>query len=238
MKKFFVCLFIIAIFGSFVFTIGWTQIKIKPDTFGIVISKLHGIDSEIAQKGKFTFHKDFLLPSNARLIQFKNKPFFTEKTVSGSLPSADFYAGNSLYDFSYSFTFEIEAHVEPEDIRNLMIKNLISDQESFDKYMEINLQAVAQETAAYYLSRASEDPLFMPESITIVDIYKKCRFNEKYPDFQIDVIALKNSKIPDYELYRNIRNRTLPEINITNESQASSSEDESEMENYTGDELL
>ena len=238
MKKFFVCLFIIAIFGSFVFIIGWTQIKIKPDTFGIVISKLHGIDSEIAQKGKFTFHKDFLLPSNARLIQFKNKPFFTEKTVSGSLPSSDIYAGNSLYDFSYSFTFEIEAHAEPEDIRNLMIKNLISDQESFDKYMEINLQAVAQETAAYYLSRASEDPLFMPESITIVDIYKKCRFNEKYPDFQIDVIALKNSKIPDYELYRNVRNRTLPEINITNESQASSSEDESEMENYTGDELL
>ena len=238
MKKFFVCLFIIAIFGSFVFTIGWTQIKIKPDTLGIVISKLHGIDSEIAQKGKFTFHKEFLLPSNARLIQFKNKPFFTEKTVSGSLPSADIYVGNSLYDFSYSFTFEIEAHVEPEDIRNLMIKNLISDQESFDKYMEINLQAVAQETAAYYLSRASEDPLFLPESITIVDIYKKCRFNEKYPDFQIDVIALKNSKIPDYELYRNIRNRTLPEINKTNESQDSSSEDESEMENYTGDELL
>ncbi|MCQ2584653.1 MAG: hypothetical protein MJ185_03595 [Treponema sp.] len=238
MKKFFVCLFIIAIFGCFVFIIGWTQIKVKPDTFGIVVSKLHGIDSEIAQNGKFTFHKDFLLPSNAKLIQFKKKPFFIEKTVSGSLPSAEIYAGKSLYDFSYGFTFDIEAHVEPEDVRNLMIKNLISDQENLEKYMETNLQAVAQETAAYYLSRASEEPLFMPESVTIVDIYKKCRFYEKYPDFQIDVIALKDSKIPDYELYRNIRNRTLPETDIINETQASGSDYESDAENYTGEELL
>jgi len=241
MKKFFVCLFILALFGGFVFFTGWTQIKIKPGNMGVVVSKLHGIDRNVVRKGQFTFHKDLLLPSNAKIIQFQDKPFFTEKTVNGSLPSADIYSGNSIYNFDYSFTFEMEAHVEPEDIINLMDKKLISDQESFEKYMETSLQAVAQETASYYLSRASEDTFFIPESLTIVDLYKKCRFYEKFPDFQIDVLALKTSKIPDYELYRNIRNRTLPDFNYTepqNSDSYSENNTESDSEISSGENLL
>jgi len=209
MKKFLACLIILALFGGFVFFTGWTQIKIKKDSFGIVVSKLHGIDENPVQKGKFTFHKDFLLPSNAQLISFYNKPFFTESSLSGALPSADYYEGNSLYDFSYSFTFAIEAHTEPEDVVSLLKKNLIQDQESLEKYLETSIQAMVQDACAYYLSKASENYAFIPETVTIIELYKNCRFYEKFPEIQIDTFALKSSKLPDYELYRLIRTKTF-----------------------------
>ncbi|MCQ2573304.1 MAG: hypothetical protein MJ182_05365 [Treponema sp.] len=209
MKKFLGCLIILALFGGFVFFKGWTQIKIPSDSIGIVVSKLHGIDENYVEKGKFTFHKDFLIPGNAQIITFKNCSFSSEKHINGSLPSGDFYKGSSLYTFDYAFDFQLEAHVTPENILNLMKDNTISDSESLENYVDSVFQAVTQQCAGYYLNCASISSEFIPETITIVDLYKGCRFDQKYPDINLDIIALKSSKIPDYELYRMAKARTI-----------------------------
>lgn len=208
MKKFLACLLIIAVFGGFLFFTGWTQRKISSDEVGIVVSKIHGIDPEIVQKGKFTFHKAFWIPGNAEIKKFKLQPCFSESTVSGSLPSADFYKGDSIYSFDYSFSFSTEIHVNPEDVFNLYSKNKITGSDDLEKYLQLVSREICQCTASFYLTELSRNPGFIPESMTIIDLYKACKFNEKFPDVEIDALALKTSKIPDYTLYNLAREKT------------------------------
>lgn len=207
MKKFFLCLLILCFFGGFVFFTGWTQLKLpKGNTnYGFVVSKLGGIHKNPVQKGKVTFSKAFLIPSNATIIPFSNEPYFMEKTVSGSLPSADYYAKNSVYDFSYSMTFQMEIHVNPEDVLALLEDNLISDQESLDKYIDTLAQSVCQDAAAVYLKNSKDNSDFIPESFGIVELFKACKFYEKYPYISVDALSLKSSKLPDYKLYENAK---------------------------------
>lgn len=205
MKKFFACVFIMILFGLFCFFTGWTQIKVPSDTTGIVISKLKGVDDNVVQRGKYTFHKAFLLPSNARLLKFKINPYNSETTIKGILPSGDILKGSTSYDFSYSFTISTEIHMEPETLLELVKDNTVTDQASLENYMKVLSESIAQETAGFYLKNLEDNAAFIPETVSIVDLYKKCRFNEKYPDIQIDAIALKESRIPDYELYKIIR---------------------------------
>lgn len=205
MKKFFACVFIMILFGLFCFFTGWTQIKVPSDSTGIVVSRLKGIDENVVQKGKFTFHKDFLLPSNATLLKFRNTPYNKDTTITGTLPSGDIIKGSTSYDFSYSFTISTEIHIDPENLLFLVKDNTIQDQTSYENYLRVVSEAIAQETAGYYLKNLETDAAFIPETVSIIDLYKKCRFNEKYPEIQIDAIALKESKIPDYELYKLIR---------------------------------
>ena len=78
-----ICFLIFVIFCGVVFFTGWTQIKVKPDTIGIVQSKTGGINQKPVIPGQFSWHKEFLIPTNAEINKFKNQPFNTTKTISG-----------------------------------------------------------------------------------------------------------------------------------------------------------
>ena len=54
MKKFLISLFILIIFSAVVFFFGWTQYRVKPEEFGVVISKTDGIDETPVENGKFS----------------------------------------------------------------------------------------------------------------------------------------------------------------------------------------
>lgn len=213
MKKFFLCLLILCFFGGFIFFTGWTQLKLPKGTtnYGFVVSKLGGIHKNPVQKGKVTFNKAFLIPSNATLLNFSNEPYFMEKTISGSLLSADYYSKNSVYDFSYNFTFEMELHVNPEDVLILLEENLIHNQEDLNKYMNTIGQSICQDAAAIYLQNSRNNIDFIPEEFGIIELFKACKFNEKYPYISIDALSLKSSQIPDYKLYENIRLHLISE---------------------------
>ena len=96
MKKFLACVFILAVFTGAVFYVGWTQFRVKPDTIGIVVSKTSGVDEKPVLNGEFAWHWQFLLPTNATLKTFHIKPYSTQKTISGTLPSGEAYA--SIYN--------------------------------------------------------------------------------------------------------------------------------------------
>ena len=91
MKKTFIAFFILLIFCGAVFFIGWTQLRVEPDSCGIVVTKLNGASEKPIQPGEFYWNWEFLLPTNAQLITFKVTPANLTKTTSGSLPSGQIY---------------------------------------------------------------------------------------------------------------------------------------------------
>ena len=208
MKKFLACLFILALFSGIVFYFGWTQFRVKPDTVGIVISKTSGIDDKPVQNGEFAWHWQFLLPTNAQIKLFHIKPFEALKTVSGSLPSGQAYA--SIYGaeglFDYSFTFDIALTLSPHAIVELMKLNKISDESDLETYMEGAAGTLAQHAANFILSKADNNPDFRPESLRREEILRGIQIYKDFPELDVTVFSIQNSKLPDYKMYKKIQN--------------------------------
>lgn len=190
MKRFLISLFILALFSGAVFYIGWTQFKIKPENIGVVISKTNGIDKVPVENGKFSWHKQFLLPTNAQLKSFSIKPVNTLKTVSGAILSI--YGDNT-----YSFDFTISLTVSPQVIPILLEENKISDSEDLSKYLTNAADTIAQLSAEYMVKRSLENPNFMPESVRRDELLRSIKIYQEYPEIDMTVFAVTKSKLPN-----------------------------------------
>ncbi len=199
MKKFVLCVFILAAFGAAVFIIGWTQFKVRPGECGILVSKTGGTDMEPVVPGKFSWHWELLLPSNAELKVFTLKPVGTVRKISGSLPSS----GGT--DFPYSFEFSVALAVSPQAVVELVGNSRISDDSDFRKYLDTVADYAAQSAASYILDRAEGSSAFRAESVRPDDIIRHVRLPESYPGFEISAFAVISSRLPDYDAYRDSR---------------------------------
>ena len=174
-----ICFLIVLIFVAFLFFVGWTQIKVKPGNIGIVQSKTSGISSKIIIPGKFSWHKEFLIPSNAQIEKFEYKPYNGTKTITGKRASTDF-----------SFTVQISLSYEPELIADLLKDNKISNQQDFESYLEGVAAYLAQRAADYLIVKFNQTPYYSPQSVTISELVSAIAFYKDYPDFDINVLAL------------------------------------------------
>ena len=214
MKKFLACVFILAIFSGVIFYFGWTQFRVKPDTIGIVVSKTNGIDDKPVQNGEFAWHWQFLLPTNATLKTFHIKPVESVKNISGALPSGEAYA--AIYGaeglFNYSFTFDISLTVSPEAVVELMKLNKITDDSDLAAYLEGAAGTLAQHAANFILSKAQDNPDFRAESLRREEILRGIQIYKDFPEIDVSVFSIQNSKLPDYKMYKKIQNMQPDEL--------------------------
>ena len=178
--KNFICFIILLIFAGFVFLVGWSQIKVKPGYIGVVESKTGGLDKDLIIPGSFSWHKEFLIPGNAEIKKFENKPYNCTKTISGK----------RLQGRDYSFTFQISLSYLPQVITDLLLENRISSQEDLNEYLDGVAAYLAQRASELYLSRFIQDQAFMPESLTITELTNSIALYKEYPDFDINILAL------------------------------------------------
>lgn len=210
MKKFLACVFILAVFTGIIFYLGWTQYRVKPDSIGIVVSKTNGVDDKPVLNGKFAWHWQFLLPTNATLKTFQIKPVSIQKTITGTLPSGEAYA--ALYNaeklFDYSFTFDIQLTVSPEAVVELMQQNKITDDKDLTVYLEGAAGTLAQHAAAYILNRAetnsSSNTAFRTEALRREEILRGIQIYKDFPELDVTVFSIQNSKLPDFNMYKRI----------------------------------
>lgn len=205
MKRFFICVFILFVFFSAVFFVGWTNFRVKPNMVGVVVSKTGGIDGPV-QNGIFSWHKEFLLPSNASLILYSIEPLTVTKNIKGNLPSAQYY--NLLgkdYDFSYSLTFEICITVSPEGVCELMKENVINSQDSLNSYLDASASLIAERACDFYLKKATATESFRPEQVRREDLYRSLKLYEECPWIELSVFAVTDYDVPDFSLYEKVR---------------------------------
>ena len=218
MKKFLACVFILAVFSCAIFYIGWTQFRVKPEQIGIVVSKTNGVDETPVENGVFSWHWQFLLPTNAVLRTFVIRPVSVEKKVTGALPSGDAYA--SIYNagnlFDYEFDFTISLTVSPQAIVELLKLNKINDDTNLEEYLSHAGETIAQLAADYILRRASENPSFRAESLRRDELLRGIQIYKDFPEIDVSTFAITKSKLPDYEMYRKLREMPL---DVTSENQ-------------------
>lgn len=219
MKKFLISLFILIIFSAVVFFFGWTQYRVKPEEFGVVISKTDGIDETPVENGKFSWYWQFLLPTNAVLKTFNVEPVFVTKQIKGTLPSGDFYASyNPKETFDYSFEFSMSLTVSEYDVIQLLKENKISNQDDLQQFINHSADTIAQLAADFYLKKIQENPKFRLESVKRDELLRAIKFYEDCPLIELMNFSLISSKVPDFELYDKLKMRFFENpVEIKNE---------------------
>ena len=207
-------LVLLLLFSSAVFFLGWTQIRIKPDTIGIVVSRTNGISSNVAESGKFSWHWQFLIPKNAELRSFSILPYNFKKTVEGFLPSSDVIgtAVQGKPDFSYMVELSVSLSISPEGIIKLMQEGKITDQKSLDSFMERKSDDFSQYTQKAVFEKFSED---LPKSSYYIepkDILGSGEFFDENEDIRVLELTVLNQNVPDYGLYRQARKGMIDSI--------------------------
>ena len=195
MKKI-IALVIILGFSLFVFYTGWTQRKVPAGYCGIVQSKTSGIEEVPVIPGEYSWHWQFLLPSNAAVHQFKVQPFNTSTSISGRLASAT----TDSPVWNYKFTFSISLSYLPEAVVHLYKENYISNDEDFAVYLEQVADTLAQKAAAYYLQKLSENPEIKIESIDRSELIKAIDSYREFPELDVTIFALTDYTLPNPKL--------------------------------------
>ena len=180
MTKTFIAFFILLIFCGAVFFIGWTQLRVEPDSCGIVVSKLNGASEKPIQPGEFYWNWEFLLPTNAQLITFKVTPANLTKTTSGSLPSGQIYSSiySSPNNFDYSFTISMTLSVSAEQIASMYKAGKISDNTTLTEYLNTCGDTISQLVANFYLKKLKDNPYLPIESYRRDEIVNSIREEE------------------------------------------------------------
>ena len=208
MKKFLISLFILIIFSAFVFFFGWTQYRVKPGEFGVVISKTNGIDETPIQNGEFSWYWQFLLPTNAILKTFTVEPVFVTKQIKGTLPSGEFYASfNQKETFDYSFEFSMSLTVSEQNVITLLKENKITTQNDLSQYISNCADTIAQLAASFYLKKIQDNPNFRLESVKRDELLREIKFYDDCPLIELMNFSLVSSKVPDFELYDKLKLR-------------------------------
>lgn len=229
MKKFFISLLILAVFSAVVFFIGWTQIKVKSDQVGVVMSKTSGISKEPVVPGKFSWNWQFLLPTNAQLKNFSIKPYNSTKVYSGELPSGGLFSSNAE-TFGYRFSYSIGLTIAPEQLVSLLEENKIYEQNDLTAYMNNAADTIAQLASEYLLKKAEENPSFRAESVRREDILRSIQIYNDYPELDITAFAITEAKIPDFKLYSRLQNQiTLNQDKLFQNQNTSDEKQESEI---------
>lgn len=208
MKKrtsFFLSLVILLGFSGFVFYTGWTQFKVDSGNVGIVVSKTGGVNPNPITHDKFSWSWEFLLPTNARVVNFVPKTLSFQKSSSGLLPSGGEYAKvfNGAADFSYAFDFSIDVKASIDEICALLKAGEIKSQDDLEKLLERKAENFASLAAQKILSAAlSSAGTDFSKAQCLVDDAAKEYSGAQKGSFEIQSVTLKKFSVPDIALYK------------------------------------
>lgn len=218
MKKFFkslfTCLIILLIFGAVVFFLGWTQIKVSPNKVGVLKSKTSGVFKEPIYSGRFSWHWEFLLPTNVDFQTYDLKPYLIKSKVQGILPSGDVYSSFSdqKINFNYAFEFDFNASIKPESIVQLTSDVIVSGQESLDKYVKDSCDSIGKVIAAEIVRKLETTSDFYPSTLgseELLSLIDKEKINSLV---EINSVSLVSVTFPDVALYNKAREIYLSQL--------------------------
>lgn len=203
-KKGFISFVFLLLCAAAVFVIGWVQLYVPVEKYGVLVSKTNGVDPDVIQQGTFVWKWQKLIPTNTVIHLFEAKNEKNTVTVSGKLPSADIYSAliEGRPDFSYSFTFEIEASVKPETLPQLVkAQNIADDQDLSSLVLKAcnNAAGNAAEIILNDISSASDS--FLQLSSDEILLLEHVNEKGNYGGVEIKSIKVVSSKLPDVMLY-------------------------------------
>ncbi len=206
-KPFFWIVLILLPAAAGVFIAGWVQFAVPPGAYGVLRSKISGIDPGVLRNGEFRWSWERLLPTNVVIAVFKLDPVDRTLEAAGELPSAHIYADliGTEGIFSYRLSGLVSYIVKGSALPLLVAEKGIVDQAGLDHWEA----RVGDELAAYALQRLrvyAEEPAEL-ERIAELGSTPQLRADLEgaFPDLEILNYSLSVAAFPDMALYRSAK---------------------------------
>lgn len=216
LKNLFACFIILSVFAAVLFFLGWTQFKVPSDGFGVIVSKTGGISKQIVEPGVFSWHWEFLIPSNAQMKIFKIKHYKLKKNISYTVPNGDFYGSllSSDTDFSANYDFTADAFISRENILELFSSSKISNEEEIEEYINNDFQELCGKIVTAMQIKVEKGDLILPELLTSEDLLKLAGY-KKDSMIEYSSIKLSDVTIPDFRLFKIVRDKYIEKQKLT-----------------------
>jgi len=207
MKKFLITLLILLIIGGTVFFFGWAQLSVPPGSYGIIISKTHGVDPAPVKSGEFRWVWYKLLPTNVKIPVFNLRPERFPIEFNSSLPSGDVYSSFAGLgaDFSWNLKATISFSIDPEKLVQVVSQHNITDQQTLDAH--INEVAQGIEVLILRLLSSGEIDASRLERILSgrPDEEMGREISRLFPEIHDFSLTIQSARFPDFVLYTQVR---------------------------------
>jgi len=217
MKKFIVFLVIILILGGAGFFLGWAQLNVPQGSYGVIRSKIQGIDPQIVKEGEFRWLWYKLIPTNTEIKVFTPKTITRSFRSSGSLPSADIYttlaglnastlgASAGSLVFNWEISGEISFSIRPESLPVLCERENINsdtDLRNLENEFANRIETfVTSRIISIGQNESFMETIMLPGSMAGINR----EIETTFPELEKINCVVRTVKVPDYQLYNSVR---------------------------------
>jgi hypothetical protein len=208
MKKFFITLFILIILGGVCFFFGWAQLEVPPGSYGVIISKTHGVDPQIVKSGEFRWLWYKLIPTNVKISVFKPQTVKIPVDFNSFLPSGDSYAsfaGMNKADFSWNLKGEVAFGIEPQMLVPLVSGENLADQGALEAYLQDMGQSIKVIILRTISSMETDDQRLERILSGDTDTRMEREIKNRFPEIRDFSFVITSARFPDFTLYRQVR---------------------------------
>lgn len=196
-----ILLLILLFFAGFVFWLGWEQLELTENSYGVIFTKTSGWKEKIIDTDGFNWNFEKVIPRNYTLHKFIINERIFNYNINGALPSAHLYADfNGIlpnnFEYSYNLTGSFrfnKTYLVP------MLQAGNYDQETFTKWEDNKIDEIQNSLKAFIMDKIAAN-----EVITINGASRNY-ISDLYPYLLIGDIFININK-PDMVLYNLSRN--------------------------------
>ena len=205
MKALIIILTILLLLAGAAFFVGWIQLLLPAETYGVIFTKTGGLDNKVVYPGVFSWRWERLIPTNLTLYKYKLTTYNLESTFKGILPSAQTYSSvlPEKVDFSYEIKLAAALRIHPEKLVDLTSEEKITP-DNLDDFLKNRADTLAQKFSEAIL----KPPVGAAgETITAAALTDKFKQSilDFFPELEITDLTALNIKLPDMELYSRAR---------------------------------
>lgn len=200
--------------AGWVFWLGWVQLDLPENTYGIVHTKTRGYyPVPVAPEG-ITWLWEKVIPTNTTIHLFEIKTESVTINEKGELPMADLYASviEEKVDFSYQFTANISYKIDPQSLVGLIKTGKISQEENgqWELGIQKNITSTVKNFLYEKISTSTESTT--PEIRTIEKELEKS-ISSLVPEIEIEEIQIKRFNRPGSDIYAIAKERYKERLN-------------------------
>jgi hypothetical protein len=185
------------------FLVGWLQLALEPDTYGVIATRGRGFDPVVVAPRGFTWRWQRLVPRMLTLYRFTLPPRLAELPVSGSLASGAVYATlvPERPDFGFELHVAVRYRVLPQALPRLAERDGLRPEGLSDWYRTADADLVRQVTETVLASEAPDAPGVAADLVV--------KLPGRVPDLELLDVAPTVINMPDRELYARLRSLYL-----------------------------
>jgi hypothetical protein len=203
----------LAIIGFFV---GWVQLALASDTFGVVFTRTHGFEEAAIPPQGFSWRWERLVPGALTLYRFPLKAQSMDLTIKGSLPSGETYATVTAEkpDFSFEISLSVSFRLRPAALPKLADSTHLRP-EGIAEYYKVLTQGMQSRALSIALAApitgGESNASGNPEAIAPFansDVFSRLITSELpgfFPEIEFLSLAPFAVRIPDLALYERLR---------------------------------